>query len=46
MLENGGQVENETRSFDSESGYVLCVCVCVCVCVFVHSDIAFPCVFA
>ena len=27
LLESGGEVENETRSFDAESRCVLCVCV-------------------
>ena len=33
VLENGGQVENETRYYDSETRCVLCVCVCVHACV-------------
>ena len=33
VLENGGQIENETRYYDAETRCVLCVSVCVCACV-------------
>ena len=29
VLENGGQIENETRYYDAETRCVLCVSVCV-----------------